>query len=78
MSIINDILEIKEKHRETWRDKPDEIWLTHFIEEVAELVLSVHGKHNHSPDIELKQIASICLNWLEMREGVSKNKSIHN
>jgi hypothetical protein len=75
MSIIDGILKLKEKHRETWHDKSDAFWLAQFLEEIAELILSIHGKHNHSPDVELRQIASICLNWLEMREQLNSSKN---
>jgi len=37
------------------------------LEEVGELALAIAGIHEHNVDYELQQIASICLNWLEMR-----------
>lgn len=37
------------------------------MEEVAELALSLQGKHVHTPELELREIASIAINWLDMR-----------
>ena len=51
------------------RDKDDNYWLLMLHEEVAELTLSLRGKHEHSPELELTEIAGICINWLEKRES---------
>lgn len=64
-------------HSETWRGKPDawdtnEKFLDGLLEEVNELHDALNGKHEHNPSLELEQIASICLNWIEMR-GVTEN-----
>lgn len=32
--------------------------------EVGELADAIKGKHEHSPQVELIQIAGICINWL--------------
>lgn len=32
--------------------------------EVAELAAALDGKHEHPPELELVQIAGICLTWL--------------
>jgi len=34
------------------------------LAEVAELAYALDGEHEHTPEIELVQIAGICVNWL--------------
>lgn len=51
----------------TWRDQPDARWLAGMVEEVGELASALEGRHEHEPDMELRQIASIALNWLARR-----------
>lgn len=36
------------------------------LEEVAELVLSLRGKHEHAPEVELEEIGGIAINWLRV------------
>jgi len=62
------VIEFKEKHSRTWRDKPDWFWFICLIEEVIELGLALLGLHRHSPEYEMAQISSICMNWMEKRE----------
>ena len=56
------------EHWSTWRDKDDCYWLVQLVEEVGELAQSLVGEHEHEPELELAQIASICVNWLTMRQ----------
>lgn len=65
---MKSVLELKYKHRKTWRNKPEWYWALMLLEEVGELLLSLLGLHRHPPELELKQIATIAMNWLEMRE----------
>lgn len=51
----------------TWQGESEDHWLAGLAEEVLELTAALGGKHEHSPDVELRQIASIALNWLNMR-----------
>jgi len=57
------------KHRRLFifhkRDEPDDYWYRMLMEEVAELTLALEGKHEHTPDLELTEIAGICINWIE-------------
>lgn len=62
------VLDLKYKHCKTWRDKPDWYWFMQLMEEVFELALSLLGLHRHGPDIELAQIASIAMNFMEKRK----------
>jgi hypothetical protein len=64
-------VELKEQHKATWRNKPEWYWFISLLEEFVELGLSLVGLHKDPPDLELRQIAAICLNWLEMREEQS-------
>lgn len=67
MKAEEEVVKLKLKHQRTWRDKPDWFWLLGLLEEVCELSLSLIGLHRHSPEIELRQIAAIAMNWLEKR-----------
>ena len=67
LNIINAVIELKEKHRETWRDMPESYWLARLMQEVGELGSSLVGDHDDPAEWELMQISAICLNWLEMR-----------
>jgi hypothetical protein len=62
-----DVLDLMIEHGETWRDEPESIWLDGLREEVDELASALNGIHDHTPEHELRQIAAICLNWLDMR-----------
>lgn len=68
------ILERRNEHAGTWRGEPESRWLVGLVEEVAELAAALEGQHAHSPDWELTQIASICLNWLEYRMQLGTGK----
>jgi hypothetical protein len=70
MTILDEVLELTKKHVETWRDKPEDYWLARLMQEVGELASSLVGDHDDPPEWELKQIAAICLNWLDMRDGL--------
>lgn len=61
------IVLLKDKHRQTWRDRDEGYWFQQLVGEVGELGLSLANDHEHTPDHELEQIAAICMNWLEMR-----------
>jgi hypothetical protein len=63
-----EVLELARKHAETWRDQPESYWFCRLMEEVGELGASLEDDHDDPPEWELRQIASICLNWLEMRK----------
>lgn len=62
------VITLRVKKRKLWRDKTESYWLSRLVEEVGELASSLNGRHPHDPDTELTQIASMCINWLEMRE----------
>jgi len=62
------VIGLKRVHSQTWRDCGQLKWTVGLLEEVWELLLALVGLHRHSPDWELRQIAAIAMNWLEMRE----------
>lgn len=67
--ILRRVLSLQHRHCKTWRGQHELYWFTQLIEETAELGNALVGEHEHDPDYELTQIAAICLNWLDMRQG---------
>lgn len=65
-SLMLEIQELVERHKKVWRNEDDWFWLAGLLEEVAELGNVLAGKHADTIEWELKQIAAICINWLEM------------
>lgn len=61
---------LKEKYKTTWREQPESYWFYRLMEEVGELGASLANDHKDPPEWEMKQIAAICLNWLEMRAAL--------
>jgi len=60
-------LELKQKYADYWRDKDETWWLARLLQEVGELADTLSGETDDPRALELRQIASICLNWLDMR-----------
>lgn len=60
-------LELKQKYAGYWRDKDEAWWFARLLQEVGELADTLTGETNDPCALELRQIASICLNWLDMR-----------
>ena len=73
MSELEKVLALKHHHRQTWQEKPEWYWMFGLGEEVVELALTLAGLHAGPVEWELQQIASIALNWLEMRESKEKD-----
>ena len=71
MDVANDVVELKEKYREYWRDRSQWYWAWRLCQEVAELIGTLLHIHHDSVDWELMQISAIGMNWLEMREAAS-------
>lgn len=65
---LDEVLAMKQQHAGRWRDQPDSYWLARMMQEVGELSSSLVGDHEDPPEWELTQIASIALNWLEVRQ----------
>jgi hypothetical protein len=63
------IWHLKQQHEGTWRGRCQAYWLFRLFLELLELAFALIGLHKDSPDWELKQIASIAMNWFEMRQG---------
>lgn len=64
-----EVIDWEEIHHGKWWDKPESHWLASLMEEVLELALALEGKHEHTPELELKQIGSIAIGWLRMRRA---------
>lgn len=56
------------QHKAKWRDQPETYWLARLMQEVGELASVMAGDHDDTIEHELVQIASICINWLDMRD----------
>lgn len=67
------VINYRRGYQNHWREKSNSYWFARLIEEVAELGMSLEGEHEHVPELELTQIASICINWMEKREGENGN-----
>lgn len=65
---LREVMILKRFHQNTWCGKSNGWWALCLAEEFMELILALLGLHRHSPDLELIEIASIAINWLEMRE----------
>lgn len=65
MQELNKIQDYTRANSERWKDQPESYWLARLNQEVAELTLALQGEHVGPVDHELKQIASICTNWLK-------------
>ncbi len=61
------VIQISVDHEELWRDKGNAYWFNKLLAEVYELGASLDNDHEHPPELELSQIGSICLNWLDKR-----------
>jgi len=70
-SVESRALELKRQHTNTWRNRGQSKWVLGLLEEVGELLLALIGLHKDLPDRELRQIATIAMNWLERREEES-------
>lgn len=74
--MITEILELKNEHSDTWRDRSNFYWLWKLFGEFVELGLSLCRLHRHFPEWELMQIAAIAMNWVEkidIKERGGKN-----
>jgi hypothetical protein len=71
--ILDSVVALKVAHKSTWRDKPESYWFARLSQELGELGGSLVGDHEGPIEWELTQIASICLNWLDMRRETGKS-----
>ena len=66
---VLETISLMSDHKTTWRDKPEWFWFLMLLEEVVELLGALVGWHKDPIDFELMQIASICMNWMDMRRS---------
>ena len=64
---MRDVLVYKNRFREYWTDQPDSYWFMRLMQEVGELADTFMEETQDDRAHELRQIASICLNWLDKR-----------
>lgn len=53
--------EAKYNAKGQWHDKELPYWFQSLAEEIGELGAALNGEHEHTPQVELKQIASIAI-----------------
>ena len=61
------LLDYKRRFRDYWRDEPENYWFMRLMQEIGELADTFTGETQDDRAHELRQIASICMNWLENR-----------
>ncbi|MCW3991211.1 MAG: hypothetical protein NWE79_00750 [Candidatus Bathyarchaeota archaeon] len=64
---ITEISIVAHHYRNKWRDWPEDRWLARFLQEVGELADTFTDETEDSRDLELIQLGSIIVNWLQMR-----------
>lgn len=63
-------IRMQQKYKDHWREKGDWYWFWKLSQEIMALAWNVAGFHRDgSPRWELMQIASICLNWMQLHEA---------
>ena len=62
-----DVYSLAARYHDKWRDRDEFYWLARLMQEVGELSSSLVGDHPDTPEHELRQIASIVINWLGKR-----------
>lgn len=67
MDAEHDVIVLRRMYAHHWRNKSDWYWAFALCEEVIELLGALIGIHAGPVEWELKQIAAICINWLELR-----------
>lgn len=81
--------ELSETEREFWWDAVNDVIgeakdnahkrpkMTTLLEEFSELVLSLRGKHDDPPELELAQVASVAINLLwQLKMGYDINNIV--
>lgn len=62
-------LNLKREHADTWRNRPEGYWFGSLVAEVGTLGLILAGGTGITAEEQLARIASIAMNWMEMRQG---------
>lgn len=62
---VEEVIAHESKYHGMWWDKGNWFWFFSLLEEVIELGLSLAHLHRHPPELELKQIASISIGWMD-------------
>ena len=65
---LRGVLVMQRANANTWKDRGPFDWLEGLQEEVDELQSTLSGQHDGPVEHELRQIASIALNWLVRRD----------
>lgn len=66
------VLRYAERHSDQWHDRGDWYWMWRLFLEVCEAIGVLLGAHSDPLDHKLRQIGSICHNWLDRRTPDTK------
>jgi hypothetical protein len=64
---LREVLALAAEHAHRWVDRDGAYWCQRLMQEVGELASALAGDHDDSPEHELRQVASIAINWLRLR-----------
>jgi hypothetical protein len=68
MKVIENVTKRVLDHANQWIDKDDHYWFERLSQEVGEIGGTIAGDHEGPLELELEQVAGICLNWLRRME----------
>jgi hypothetical protein len=67
MDVLQSVVAMQAQYKNAWRNMSDGYWFARLMQESGELGSSLVGDHEDLPEHELRQIASIAINWLAKR-----------
>lgn len=73
--IVINILCRTERHKTTWREKPQWYWFWMLLRQCKKLAVSLLCGYGEPVHIELEKIASIAMNWIDMRRSGENNQT---
>ncbi len=62
--VVSRVIELANRHANTWTDKSLDFWYRGLAEEMYELSLAIDGQHEDPPEYELLQISAIAINFI--------------
>ena len=68
MKASKNLIDRANRHNSYWLDKDDHYWFERLSQEVGEIGGTIAGDHEGPLELELEQVAGICLNWLKKME----------
>lgn len=68
------VIAMQMAHAKTWQKSDERTWIDGLKEEVYELLDTLDGLHAGPAEHELRQIASIAINWLRYRLAAAQEQ----